>query len=116
MQDTRRVRTVVAIVLIVAGCLLAPVAVTAAWARTHVTNTDRYVATVAPLANDAGVRNAVADRVTEVILRNLPERIANGARDVVRDQVGQLVESDRFPGLWRSANRAAHGQLVAALN
>ncbi|HEY3557547.1 MAG TPA: hypothetical protein VGL05_08795 [Kribbella sp.] len=115
-MDTRRVRTVVAVVLIVAGCVLAPVAVTAAWARTQVTNTDRYVENVAPLAAKADVRNAIADRVTELILRNLPTRIANGARGVVRGQVGQLVESDTFQSLWRNANRAAHEQLVNALN
>lgn len=115
MEDTHKVRTVLAVVLIVAGCLLTPVAVTAAWARTHVTDTDRYVDTVAPLATDSDVRNAVADRVTEVILRNLPDRIASAARGVVRDQVGQLVESDTFQRLWRNANQVAHGQLIDLL-
>lgn len=116
MEDTRKVRTAVAVVLLIAGCLLAPVAVTGAWARTQVTNTDRYVETVVPLAADAGVRNTIADRITDVILRNLPERIANGARGVVRGQVGQLVESETFQTLWRSANRTAHEQLVGALS
>ncbi|GAA1598745.1 hypothetical protein [Kribbella karoonensis] len=115
MEDTHKVRTVLAVVLIVAGCLLAPVAVTAAWARTHVTNTERYVDTVAPLAADSDVRNAVADQVTEVILRNLPDRITSTARGVVRGQVGQLVESDTFQSLWRRANQAAHGQLIDLL-
>ena len=119
MEDTHpnphKARTVVAVILIVAGCILTPVAVTAAWARTQVTNTDRYVDNVAPLAADTDVRNAVADRVTDVILRNLPERIASSARGVVRGQVGQLVESDTFQSLWRSANQAAHGQLVNIL-
>ncbi|WP_427893448.1 hypothetical protein ACQHIV_11300 [Kribbella sp. GL6] len=116
MEDTHKVRTVLAVVLIVAGCLLAPVAVTAAWARTHVTDTQRYVDTVAPLAADSDVRNAVADQVTAVILRNLPDRIANTAQSVVRGQVGQLVESDTFQSLWRNANQVAHGQLIDLLN
>ncbi|MFF0269316.1 hypothetical protein [Kribbella sp. NPDC004536] len=115
MTDTKRVRTVLAAVLIVAGCLLAPVAVAGAWARTQVTDTDRFVGNVAPLAADTDVRNAVADRVTDVILRNLPDRIANGARGVVRRQVGGLVESDTFQSLWSSALRSAHGQLLDIL-
>lgn len=114
-MDTHRVRTVVAVVLIVVGCILTPVAVTAAWARTQVTNTDRFVDNVAPLAADTDVRNAVADRVTDVILRNLPERIASSARGVVRGQVGQLVESDTFQSLWRGATQTAHSQLINIL-
>ncbi|HZX04426.1 hypothetical protein [Kribbella sp.] len=116
MDDTRKVRTVVAVVLLVAGCVLAPAAVAGAWARTQVTNTDRYVENVVPLAADPRVRNAVADRITDVILRNLPERIANGARGVVRGQVGQLIESETFQTLWRNSNRTAHQQLVNALS
>ncbi|TCC22979.1 hypothetical protein [Kribbella speibonae] len=79
------VRRVVAIVLISIGCLLAPVAVVGAWARTQVTDTDGYVEAVAPLAADAGVRN------------------------------GEFVGSDLFQTLWSRANRIAHDQLVAAL-
>lgn len=116
MEDKHNVRAVLAVVLIVAGCLLSPVAVTAAWARTHVTNTERYVGTVAPLATDPDVRKAVADQVTELILHNLPDRIASTARGVVRDQVRQLVESDTFQSLWHSANQVAHRQLIDLLD
>ncbi|MGZ0145986.1 hypothetical protein ACXJJ3_02845 [Kribbella sp. WER1] len=115
MEDTHKARTVIAVVLIVAGCFLAPVAVTAAWARTHVTNTERYVATVAPLAADPDVRNAVADQMTAAILRNLPQRIASSASGPVRNQVGQLIDSDNFQSLWNTANRVAHEQLINIL-
>ena len=37
----------VATLLIVIGCILAPLSVVAVWAKNQVTNTDRYVATVA---------------------------------------------------------------------
>jgi hypothetical protein len=60
----RRWRTVVAVLLIVLGCVLAPLAGVAVWARNQVTNTDRYVATVAPLASDPAIQNAVADKIT----------------------------------------------------
>jgi hypothetical protein len=42
----------VATLLIVVACVLAPLGVVAVWARNQVTNTDRYVATVAPPASD----------------------------------------------------------------
>jgi hypothetical protein len=109
-------RATVAVLLIVAGCVLAPAAMVGAWARTQVTDVDRYVETVTPLAADAEVQNAVADRLTEVIVGALPDRLADGARGVVRDTLGTFVRSDLFETLWRDANRVAHEQLVAALN
>jgi hypothetical protein len=47
-----RWRTVVASLLIVVGCVLAPLSVVAVWIRNQVTDTDRYIATVTPLARD----------------------------------------------------------------
>jgi hypothetical protein len=60
----QRWRTIVAVVLIVLGCVLAPLAGVAVWARNQVTNTDRYVATVAPLASDPAIQQAVTDQIT----------------------------------------------------
>jgi cytochrome c oxidase assembly factor CtaG len=54
----------VASLLIVVACLLAPLGVAAVWARNQVTNTDRYVATVAPPAKDPAIRQAVTDVIT----------------------------------------------------
>ena len=51
----QRWRTIVAVVLIVLGCVLAPLAGVAVWARNQVTNTDRYVRTVAQLASDPAI-------------------------------------------------------------
>ena len=41
----QRWRTILAVLLIVVGCVLAPLAGVAVWARNQVTNTDRYVRT-----------------------------------------------------------------------
>jgi hypothetical protein len=60
----QRWRTIVAVVLIVLGCVLAPLAGVAVWARNQVTNTDRYVATVQPLASDPAIQQAVTDQIT----------------------------------------------------
>src|SRR5829696_1557314 len=60
----QRWRAVVATLLIVLGCVLAPLAGVAVWARNQVTNTDRYVATVTPLASDPAIQQAVTDQIT----------------------------------------------------
>lgn len=63
-RPRQRWRSLVATLLIVIGCILAPLAGVAVWAKSQVTDTDRYVATVAPLASDPAIQNAVADKVT----------------------------------------------------
>ena len=60
----QRWRTILAVVLIVVGCVLAPLAGVAVWARSQVTNTDRYVRTAAPLASDPAIQQAIADQIT----------------------------------------------------
>jgi hypothetical protein len=52
----QRWRTILAVLLIVVGCVLAPLAGVAVWARNQVTNTDRYVRTVEPLASDPAIQ------------------------------------------------------------
>src|SRR5512133_2805717 len=47
-----RWRTIVATCLIVVACLLAPLSVVSVWASQQISDTDRYVQTVAPLAQN----------------------------------------------------------------
>src|SRR5215216_6848433 len=140
-----RWRTVVASLLIVVACVLAPLSVVAVWTRNQVTNTDRYVATVTPLASDPAIQKAIADKITAQVFTyidirglttqaaealaqrgNLPPRladqlqafavpIANGVQSFTRDQVGKVVASDAFTNAWIQANRTAHAELVKAL-
>ena len=60
----QRWRTLVATLLIVVGCVLAPLSVAAIWTRNQVTDTDRYIATVTPLASDPAIQAAIADQIT----------------------------------------------------
>ena len=46
------------------SAVLAPLGVVAVWARNQVTNADRYVATVAPLAEDPAIQQAITDQIT----------------------------------------------------
>jgi hypothetical protein len=140
----QRWRSVVATLLIVIGCVLAPISVVAVWTKNLVTDTDRYVATVQPLASDPAIQSAIADRITAEIFthldvagitnqavdalaeRGLPPLVANqlqalsqplssGVQSFVRDEVGKVVASDAFANAWTTANRTAHQALVAAL-
>jgi hypothetical protein len=141
----QRWRTIVAILLIVVGCVLAPLSVVAVWTRNQVTNTDRYVATVSPLARDPAIQAAIADQITAQVftyidvkglttqavqalssrgglspqvagqLQAFATPIANGVQSFTRDQVGKVVASDAFADAWVQANRVAHAELVKAL-
>ncbi|MFI6426821.1 hypothetical protein [Promicromonospora sp. NPDC050880] len=139
-----RGRSTAAVVLIVLGALLAPVGVVAAWAERTLTDTDRYVATVAPLAEDPAVRSAVSARMTSALMeqidvgalldgvaegldeQGLAPRVAGalpmleapltgGVESFVRDAADRVVASDQFRDAWTQANRVAHQQLVAVM-
>jgi hypothetical protein len=140
----QRWRTILAVLLIVVGCVLAPLAGVAVWARNQVTNTDRYVRTVAPLASDPAIQQAIADQITTQIfsyldvkgltdqavdalaarglrpqvadqLRGLGGSVASGIQGFVRTEVDKIVQSQAFADAWVQANRAAHQALVTAL-
>lgn len=131
-------------VLLVIVALLAPLAVVATWVHDEISDTDRYVQTVTPLAADPAVQQAVVTRVTNGIFsrldveavtqqavdalaaQGLPPRIAtslsslstplaNGVRNFIEDGVGKLVRSNEFQQAWVAANREAHTQMVAVL-
>ncbi|MEU6671974.1 hypothetical protein [Streptomyces sp. NPDC046727] len=134
------VRSFVAAVLIVIGCVLAPLSVVAAWAADELDDTDRYVATVAPLASNPDVQNAVAGRATDALMTriDLPSLLAEAApqdrprlrkalggrlgdslegavRSFVHDKARAVVASDAFKTVWTEANRRIHSSLDKAL-
>ena len=137
-------RPVVAGLLVAVAALLAPLSVLSTWASGQIQDTDRYLATVAPLASDPDVQAAIVVRVEEVIYsyldldaavdevvqalegQGLPPRaaatlgalagpLATGIRSFVHDRIVALVASDAFEEAWVAANRTAHEELVAAL-
>jgi hypothetical protein len=134
----------VSAILIVVACVLAPLSVTAVWANRQISDTDRYVETITPLASDPAVQAAVAAQVTKAVLdkidvpsltsdlvdglaqQNLRPRtlaalralrvpITNGIENFVRSSVTKIVASDQFAAAWVQANRAAHAQMVNLL-
>ena len=109
--------------------MLAPLAGVAVWARNQVTNTDRYVRTVAPLAADPAIQQAIADQITTQIftyldvrgltdqtvdalaarglrpqladqLRGFAAPLASGIQSFVRTQVDKIVQGQAFADAW----------------
>ena len=140
----RRSRAVLAVVLILLGVLLAPVAVVTGWAKWTLTDTDRFVATYAPLARSPEVQAYVVDQAMvavdaqvdlggltqEVVdglialgtgprataaLRTLQATAADGLRSLIRDGVTDFVASDRFDAAWAESLRIGHSQLIGTL-
>ncbi len=67
----RRGRAVAGGVLLLVGALLLPLSLAATWARAELAETDSYVATVAPLAGNAAVQDAVVDDVTNGVMAHV---------------------------------------------
>jgi hypothetical protein len=111
-----RARTATAVVLAILAALLAPVGVVAGWAWVQVSDTDRFVATYAPLARDPQVQQLVVTRVSGAVASRLgvlgQNAIVAGA---VTDSVTSLVDSPAFATVWAQTLRTAHQQLRALL-
>ncbi|GGV82622.1 hypothetical protein [Streptomyces massasporeus] len=140
----RRVRRAGSTLLLVLTLLLAPPAVVAAWVQDTVSDTDRYVETVAPLASEPAVQDVVIKRLTDQVVKNVdvkavtdalvrtlqdaeaPPRVVDGAaslegplRDAVRTAVNRtvtgVITSDAFQQVWEGANRRSHAAVVNML-
>jgi hypothetical protein len=127
-----RWRRALVAVLVVLGCVLAPLSMLGLWLRAELLDTDTYVSTMAPLADNSDVQNALADRITNALVvdtsledqvaERLPERaqflaprLTDAFESVVHDAALKVVQSDQFSDLWERANRRAHTQVVALL-
>jgi len=138
--------SVLSAVMIVLALVLAPLSVASVWADRIVSNTDQYVKTVEPLADNPDVQAALTDQVTQAIMDNLdvatitqqalaaiadrpriPPTLAaaipglqgalvSGVENFVHDQVAKVVSSPQFAQVWDSVNRSAHVQVVRLLS
>ncbi|MEU5637215.1 hypothetical protein ACH47C_13255 [Streptomyces rishiriensis] len=130
--------------LILFAALLSLLSVVAVWANSIVRDTDRYVATVGPLASDPNVQKAVTNRVTDVVLAkidvnalvkqlqdtvtekgvppkaaqlvgNLEAPITSGLKQLVSGTVERVVTSSAFKTVWVEGNRKVHATVDKAL-
>src|SRR3954453_17722013 len=63
-----RWRSLLAVVLIVLGCVFAPVAGVSVWVHNQVSNTDRFVRTMSPLVHDPDIQARLTDRLTPTVV------------------------------------------------
>ena len=142
---TRRLgwRGPVAVLLIVVGCIMAPISVLSVWTANQVSNSDRYVANVAPLINEPAVQRALIDKISAAVssqvdakgvasraatqlssrgltrlsalLSNFSGSIAGAVDGFIYSTVAKAVSGPAMASLWVRGNRAAHTQLVNAL-
>ncbi|WP_084556006.1 hypothetical protein [Couchioplanes caeruleus] len=125
-------RRVTAAVLVALTAFALVASVVGVWAATTVLDTDRWVATVAPLPRDPQISAAVAEYTTTTMFEAvdveqrvravLPEQAAFLAapatgqlRGTVRSTVDDILQSERFAGIWTELNRRAHQRALAVI-
>ncbi|WP_329119803.1 hypothetical protein [Streptomyces sp. NBC_01465] len=134
-----RVRSTFAVVLIVLAAILTPLAAVAVWTSDEIGDTDRYVATMAPLASDPDIQAGVTNRVTNAVMEHVDvngllsevapadrpkldllisqvgKPLTSGLTSFVHSTVERFVSSDAFATIWTGLNRAAHTAVDKAL-
>ncbi|WP_225824349.1 hypothetical protein [Streptomyces naphthomycinicus] len=115
-----RPRSVLSAVLLTLSCLLVPFGALAAWAAYGLADTGRYVTTMAPLAADPAVREAVVDTVGDGLLRAVDQhldvrRFRGSVRPFVHDAVRSFTHTQAFRLAWDTGNRVTHDAVLRAL-
>lgn len=132
------VRSIAAVLALILGLGLLPLGTVTYWGHRTVTDTERYLETMQPLAYDEDVQNSLSVFITDKIEEQIdPEALVNqvfaglieeypslkalvpivaGAIDsLIAQVVDRLVRSDQFKQLWDLANTAAQKSLMAIL-
>ena len=130
--------------LIVLGCVLAPVAVLGVWAGNEVSNTGRWVATVEPLIHDPAIQNVLTDKITNQItsqlnltgvinqastqlnskgltrisslLTTFGPQIASAVTGFIHSTVHTVITSQAMANIWVQVNTIAHQAVVKVLS
>jgi hypothetical protein len=134
----------VAALLVIVGCLLAPISVLGVWTANQVSDTNRYIANIEPLAHEPAIQNALTDKITNEVtsrlnvtartdqaaalltdrglqrvgrlLKTFGPSIASAVTGYVHNQVHRIVTSPQFARAWVQVNTVAHQTLVNALS
>jgi hypothetical protein len=137
MRESRG-RSIAAIICVVLAALLTIPAGLAFWGQRTLTDTQRYLDTVAPLVNSPEVQEAVANRVIDAIeqqvdveslinealsgviadrprLQLLVGPISGAVNGLIERQVREFVASDAFEDIWVTANTKAQQGFVRLL-
>jgi hypothetical protein len=105
------VRTTFGVIFVLLGCLLAAPAVAAYALVGEVTDQQRYLDAVEPLADDPAIQQSVASQIDAA----LADKVPDAAKALVDSSVDSFVKSDDFRQLWISVNKEAHPEVLAML-
>jgi len=125
-------RLIISIALLVVTLVATPLFIIAIWVNTTITDTDRYLSTVAPLADDPAVQEYVAAQLTDafeqnvdvssIVSQQLPSAlqplngtITSAVYGFVGTAANRFTASPAFKTLWVDANRAAHRTISKVL-
>jgi len=118
------------IILLASSCVILLIGfMFAHWAERQLLTTNNWVEMVAPLPKDEQVASSLADYSVNKLLEGIDveQRVANvlpPAASFVAPAIAEridsratslaknIIQSDRFQGLWIAANRLAHQQLI----
>jgi hypothetical protein len=135
-------RRIIAALLIVLATLLAPVAVIGLWAQQTLTDTQTFVDTIEPLAEDPEVREVVATEVSASLIETLDAEtrlnevlgnlsgplaglvdseavvssLAAGINSAIQSGVETYTQSEQFGEVWTAIATDVQGAFVAAIN
>ncbi len=137
-------RASVSALVITLACVLAIPTVITVWEVNLISNTDRYVATMAPLINEPPIQSALSAKITTQITDRLDVKalttqaaaqlqaahlprlatlvttfqgqIVSGVNSAVAAGVSKAVASPAVETLWVQANRIAHQGIVKVLS
>ncbi len=135
-------RRIIAALLIILASILAPFAIGALWADRTITETDTFVETLAPLADDPAVQQTVATEVSTALIdaidaqsrieealskvqgplaglrpdSAIAEGIASGINGAIESGVTSYTQSDRFGDAWMAIATLLQEQFVRLIN
>jgi len=121
-------RKVASITCICVAVIVAPFSIGAAWASGHLTDTDGFVKTLGPLAQNQKLQELVSGQVSESISEKLrigerleavtgsgwlstlvpAEELASKANEAIEHAALRVVQSENFATTWQSTLRTSH--------
>ncbi len=131
-------RSIAAVIALILGLGLLPIGTVTYWGHRTVTDAQRYIETIGPLAYSEEVQDSISifltDKIEEQIepealvqqvfdgllkeypsLRALVPIVAGAIDSLIAQVVDRLVRSEQFRELWNLANTAAQKSLMAIL-
>ena len=132
------IRSIAALLVFVIAFVLTPVAMLGHWGQRTVLDSERYIATVGPLAAQPQVQEALTQAVTDAVIEKanteenvqgllnnlfpdsklasaLAGPISSGVDSLISQLIAKFIASDQFEKLWIEVNTLAQKGVVRVL-